>query len=408
MGTGESDCLVVGAGIGGAVLALSLAKWGYRVVILERETVVPSWGRPEVLAQSTIQTFQRLGVDSSLLSDTIVPLRGLQIRDAGGGPLLIITADDLTQAGVQPYSIDPGQVRSLLLQQAQRTGAVRVERGVEVQELVKDASRLAGVRARKGSEAVEYRTHLLVGDDGTYSRVRSGLGISLRLQDLPIDFLVPSEILAQAVEPIGQGWLNPGQLGRRGLGAGLVMPLPKGKAAMALGLRRGAYEQLSGSFAGTETFAQMLTKLSPMCAQLLRDRKFPGGYVRIKRLFGHAPRYVADGAALIGDAAHPVTPIGGQGANMAVADAVALAEVAHEALQRRDCSAISLHPYQAHRWPANERSLQFSRRGRTVLQTLITLPWLAPLAPWLVRRNNRPEIRQRLLRAIATAFASDA
>jgi len=43
---------------------------------------------------------------------------------------------------------------------------------------------------------------------------------------------------------------------------------------------------------------------------------------------GHAPRYGAAGAVVMGDAAHPVSPAGGQGANMSIADARALAELA--------------------------------------------------------------------------------
>jgi 2-polyprenyl-6-methoxyphenol hydroxylase-like FAD-dependent oxidoreductase len=49
--------------------------------------------------------------------------------------------------------------------------------------------------------------------------------------------------------------------------------------------------------------------------------------VRVRRLWGHAKKYGIAGAMLMGDAAHPVSPAGGQGANMSVADATAMAEL---------------------------------------------------------------------------------
>ena len=66
----------------------------------------------------------------------------------------------------------------------------------------------------------------------------------------------------------------------------------------------------------------------PTIREVIRDRRFPHDFVRIRRPWGHAPRYGGEGAILMGDAAHPVSPAGGQGANMSVANATVLAELA--------------------------------------------------------------------------------
>ena len=92
---------------------------------------------------------------------------------------------------------------------------------------------------------------------------------------------------------------------------------------------------------------------------------------------------------------------------MSVADAVILAEVAHEALTRGDCSAKQLGVYEANRRPANTRSLQFSVRTSVVLRLLKTLPWLAPLLPWLLAGvDRRPDTKGRFIRAVSGAFTS--
>ena len=403
--TEQADCVIVGAGIGGAVLALALGRHGHRVLILEREPTLQRLGRPEILARSTVEAFERLGLDARLHEQAIMPLKGLAIRDPRGHRLLTITEEDITQAGVQPYSTDPAETRRLLIEQAQAAGSVQVRRGVEVLELVRNGSWVRGVRARTDGEVQTYAARLVIGDDGGRSRVRAALGIPLPLRPFPVDFLVPAQPIREPSPPVGRAWLDPAGLAG-GFGACIVMPLPAGRSAMAVVHRPRLYDRLSRSDVGQ--FQQAAARLGSECAALMSHAAFPGGWVPIRRPFGHAARYVADGAALLGDAAHPVTPAGGQGANMSVADALVLAEVAHEALVKGDCSAASLQPYEDIRRPANARSLQFSRIGKRFLGAFSALPGFAQAITWLIRRNDRPEQKRRLLRAAAGAFVSSA
>ena len=424
-----SDCVIVGGGIGGAVLALSLARRGRRVTILEREahpsvvapsasasgtssatvngqTPVPaSVARPEILAASTIQTFRALGLDDARLREASLPLAGLELRRIGGEPLLTLSAEDFAHAGVQPYSTDPARTRQWLLEAAAATGAVDVRHGVEAQGLIMAGSRCAGVRATRAGTPVEFRAPLVVGDDGGQSRVRASLGLVLQTRELPLEFLGAVVPAALNQRPgLGQGWINPDGL-HDGFFAGLFLPLPGERTALVFLLAHAAAERcLAGD---PSAFFAAVERLSPLGAGLARHIPFPRGLGRFRRPFGHAPRYVADGAALLGDAAHPVTPAGGQGANMSVADAVALAEVADAALAAGDCSAARLRAYETQRRPANARSLQFSVRTHRVLCTLQVLPWLASPALAYVRRvNRRPATKHRLLRALAQSFQS--
>jgi 2-polyprenyl-6-methoxyphenol hydroxylase-like FAD-dependent oxidoreductase len=102
----------------------------------------------------------------------------------------------------------------------------------------------------------------------------------------------------------------------------------------------------------------------------------------------------------MGDAAHPVTPAGGQGANSSVADALVIAEAA---LERPD---QLLAEYQRRRRAPVQRSLSLSRGAARLFalpRPVIDLGLL--LLPWAVRRaNRRPEGFGRVLRTAAEAF----
>ena len=400
-----ADCVIVGGGIGGAVLALALGQRAHRVVVLERETHPPAIGRPEILARSTMDAFHRLGVGARLVEETAIPLRRLELWRSGGGRILQLNEDDFRRVGAQPYSTDPVKTRRILLEAAAATRNVEVHRGVDVQALLRDGSSVIGVQGRRGEEPVAWRGRLVVGDDGGHSRIRAALGISLELSELPLEFLAAAgPALPEAEDRVGQAWIQPSALGE-GIAVGIFVPLPGGRTAIAL-LASPATCQRMLQRAPAE-FYDAAVRLSPRCRGLAERYRFPEDFAHLRRPFGHAARYVADGAVLIGDAAHPVTPAGGQGANMSVADAVALADIAQRALSRHDCSRQQLEAYETLRRPANHRSLQFSVRTDRVFRTLQHHPWMAPLLPASLALVNRSRtLKARLIRAVSQAFAS--
>ena len=403
MSDGNIDCVIVGGGIGGAVLALALGRLGHRVVVLEREPAPPPTVRPEILATATIDVFHQLGVGDRIRAEAALPLRGLELRQAGDGRLLGFSQEEFRRAGVQPHSTDPGLTRRVLLEEA--AGCVEVRRGIEVREVVREGGRVVGVRGVRDGQPVEVRARLVIGDDGGRSRIREGLGIPLAVTEFPIDFLgAAGSAGGWAEAAVGQAWLNPSGL-RDGLFAGLFLPLPGARVAMVFGMTPASYERFRQR--GPETFQTAAARLAPGATDLIRSHAFPDGFAHIRRPFGHAPRYVADGAALLGDAVHPVTPVGGQGANMSVADAAALAAVAHEALRSGDCSAKRLSAYETSRRAANDRSLQFSVRATRIVGLLAAVPWAAGVLAWWLRWVERsPQTKTRFLRSVSSAFRS--
>lgn len=398
----DADILIVGGGVGGAVLALILGGEGWRVQVLEREDRLVDLARPEILQDTTLGALERLGIGPGLRAAATQAVRLLEIR-LRGEVLLRIDEADLAAARVAPYSTDPRLVRALIIAAALATGNVELVRGAEVTDVIRQGDTVVGVRGRRGGATFEARGRLLVGDDGVRSIIRSGLGARIKLRLFPSELVVfdlprPTEF---AVDEL-RLWFDPAAL-RGGIVGGFVAPFPADRVAGLLFMPIATWEQQFAS--DPRIFWRNLADLTPLVGLMREQLEFPSDFTRLRRPYGHASTYVADGAALIGDAAHPMSPVGGQGANAAIWDAIALAEVADGALRANDLSQGRLRAYEQQRRPANTRSLWYTRRAVTVARLGRWGPGAPRFLTALLRRAGRDAgARRLLLRKITTAF----
>lgn len=395
----EADVVVVGAGIGGAVLALALARRGWSVLVVEKESQPRTIVRPEILWRATPQRLDAIGIGDAV-RQVSVPLQGIEMRlGAEAPPILEIGPADLARASAEAWSTDPTLTRIRILDAALASGRVRLERGVEVRELLRENARVVGVRG----EGFECRARLVVGDDGVHSAVRGALGADIDLTLFPLEFVTaliawPGHLSEHKVCL----WVNPSRLGR-GLAFAVFFPWPERRGVMLLPLsHRGADELFAG---GAQRFWEALTAVTPLGAELSKQIVFPRDFTRVRRPFGHASTYVGDGVALIGDAIHPMSPAGGQGANASISDALALAEVADEALRADDLTAPRLAAFEHRRRAANDRSVGISRRANQFLRMARRVPVPAAFVPMALRRFNRSGGgKAAVIRYFSTAF----
>jgi 6-methylpretetramide 4-monooxygenase len=413
----SSDVIIVGAGIGGAVLALAMGTRGWKVTVLEREAEAPRIVRPEVLWGATPTALDSFGVGDVIRTQTSIRLQGVEVC-RGSNRLLTLTHHNLRTARVEAYSTDPGQTRAVIAAAASATGNVTFLRGVEVQQVVREGNRVVGVQAhREGRQLVE-QARLVVGDDGAKSVVRGALSpasdlaaqaghnrADIALNIFPVDFITaaiawPNEL------PTDQArvWINP-QAFRQGIPAMGCLPWPGGRGVLLMPLPHArAVALLEGT---AEAFWSELARLTPLAATLSAQLSFPDDFRRVQRPYGHAPQYVANGAAIIGDAAHPVSPAGGQGANASIWDALTLADVAHEALTADDISRERLARYEALRRPRNRDSVRITQRVVQVFQYAPYVPGLEWLIPALLRcLDLLSPLKSHLVSSFATTFVT--
>lgn len=386
----ESEFLVVGGGLGGGVLAGLLAKAGRRVTVLERNAGKVPIVRPEVLWPATVELLDSL-LRPDVLRETMVPVRTIRVL-RGGAMLVEVASRSIDASGVQPWSTDPAATRAKLLE----LGTFEVRRGVEAVGVLREGARIVGIRAREAADGreVELRARWTIGDDGAHSRIREACGIGMETRLFPIEFLTFTFDWPSSLPPDGPHiFINPEASRSSVLGVG-ALPFPHGRGAglvTTLGSRMGDTARLEAegrSFLGSD----------PRIADLVKGKEFPRDFVHIKRPWGHAARYGAEGAALMGDAIHPVSPVGGQGANMSAQDARVLAEAF---LSGRPDPIADI---ERRRRPANERSMAFTRGASEVVEGKGIARLARRFARWLPKMVNLPLVQQQMLREASRTF----
>ncbi|HEX2060230.1 MAG TPA: NAD(P)/FAD-dependent oxidoreductase [Thermoanaerobaculia bacterium] len=392
------DVVIAGAGIGGAVLALALGRRGWRIAIVERESAPPLIARPEILWGATPRALDGLGIGNAIRSASVK----VDAIDIGGEePWLRITGNDFAAADVEAFSTNPSLTRSMVAGAAVATGNVEIHHGITVEDLLCDAGRVTGVRGKRGDPPLELHASLVVGDDGGSSTVRARLGIPIALEAFPIEFVTAH--IRQWPLPAHRGrvWID-----RKGLQDGLpaagFIPWPENEGVLLVPLPADRAQSLFVQ--SSDAFWRALARVTPLAAAVREQLEFPRDFRRVARPFGHAQSYVANGAALMGDAAHPMTPAGGQGANASIWDALALAEIADAALRASDVSRERLLSYERLRRPANERSMSFSRGARQAFRFTGMLP-LALVLPGVAKTlDTLGWPKRKVIRTFANAF----
>lgn len=385
-----TDVLIVGGGIGGLVLAELLGRGKKRVVVLERSTGPPKWNRPEVVWPATAQVLSTL-LAKAQLDEAVLPVEGVQVFD-GEQFRWAVSPEILQRAQIQPWSTNPNGTRELLM----RLSSFELHRGVEVKEVLKEQDRIVGVRTANVADGIQHEwvAEITVGDDGAHSLVRTAAGVDLRTRQFPVDLLCFECPWPTALEPsAARIWPNIKDP-RSGILAFGMLPIVGQRGVGVVPVRPRIFDDRSHAVQAWRG----LIESEPNLAELARGWKFPDDLQRIRRPWGQASRYGAAGALLMGDAAHPVSPAGGQGANMSVADARVLAELI--LASEKDV----LNNYERRRRPANRRSLRFTRAAAFVLG----LPeWLlfSRLSLSLVKyAGRRPALIADFIRMAATAF----
>ncbi len=345
------DVLVVGGGIGGLVLARALARAGIAVTVIERAPSLRALGAGITLGANAMRVLASLGLADAVAARGRALQRAV-ITDAAGRELSASDLDALAPRLGHGYAIARGALHEVLADGLAAAG-VTVRCGAEVTALDDDPG---GVIAT-GHDGTRARYHAVVGADGLRSSVRA--------------------LWFGAVEPRYAGytcwrWTGPvrGGLDRaieawgRGLRVGLV-PLPGDHvyAFLVANAPRGtpADPRQAAVALARERFAGFGGEVARVLAAM--DESTPLLHHDIEEI--EVSPWCRGAVGLLGDAAHAMTPNYGQGAAMAIEDAIVLARelVAH------DAAAAALGAYEARRRPRVDALQRGARRFGKLAQT---------------------------------------
>ncbi|WP_102143125.1 FAD-dependent oxidoreductase [Mycobacterium hubeiense] len=376
----ERTAIVIGGGIAGLATAAGLCRTGWRVTLFEQAPEFTPVGAGIVVAPNGVRALEWLCVGDAL-RERSVATGAAGIRTATGRWLVRTTIDELVaQYGVPAYVLHRADLHRILLDAAQaaemRTGQriTTVRAGLKIAEAVHEA----------GAEHAD----LVVVADGVHSTARAALfpghpGAAYA------GYLTWRGVVPAAKVPLD----IPGMIVSwgRGLGFGIV-PLADGRVYWFASITgpEGAHlhedlRDVAARFADWhQPIPQLLAATAPE-ALLSHD---------IYHLPTPLPSYVAGPVALLGDAAHAMTPDLGQGACQALEDAVTLA-----ALAANRSVPAALAQYDRIRRPRTQAMVRTSARvGR------FTASW-NPLLAVLRNALFRLLPTRAYLRASAAAFS---
>ena len=364
--TQRTDILVVGGGLVGASLALALDAAGRSAVLLEAasaRTVPAASGddndRNLVLARASVNALKALQVWPHLEATAGV-IRSVEVSRAGEFGKLRMAAED---AGVDALGrVVPGRVLGAALE-GQLSACQYIERMVPA-KLLALAPVASGWHARVAMDGGErdIEARLVVGADGSDSLVRAQVGVGAQEHDYGQSLFVCT---------VGCEYDMPDCAFERFTDDGPValLPLPNQRRGLVLTVPADRHDGVAAmddaAFIGLaqQRFGWKLGKLSRPGKRFVH---------RIRRVLADA--VTAPRAVLVGNAAQTVHPIGAQGFNLGLRDALTLAELIAGA---DDPGASTLlNEYAARRQPDRDGVLAFSHG----LIALGCLPQLA-LAP---------------------------
>ena len=339
--TEETDVAVVGAGGGGAVLALALAKQGVRTVVLDQATGPPKGLRGEILQPNGQRVLDRLGVLQSLPADATRSVRLFHFCRAGGTRLCSIDYGDLPPPYNRAIVTLPNVAHHAIVAAVQQHTSVTLRYGTSFSGLVREGNQVVGVSTQGPDGAHTIRAKIVVGADGAFSKVREALKIPADLYLYPDGYLIA---ILESDEPVSESFYYVGH--RTILG---IFPATGNKAYLFYMIRKDSMEAVKQR--GITALQQTWSEIAPQFSRLFRCLNDWGqtAYMPTGRI--RTPTWVADGAVLIGDAAHAMNPHASQGRMQAMVDAMALADLLPSCLNDRNYSAERLKEFERARRP---------------------------------------------------------
>ncbi len=385
----DDRLIIVGAGPGGLTLGLMLSRAGIPVTVLEQAASFAREFRGDGLLPSGMRILRALGLGERLKALEYATPGLARIRI--GADVLVQESPPLRLADGSPAVtwIPQRQLLEMLAAEASASPHFQLRFGAAARELVMEGDRCVGVRVAQ----TEWRAPLVVGFDGRFSAVRRSAGIELA--SAKVDFDIAWCSVARPATSDGAYEVTV-------RGDEVCFWYPVG-AMMRIGvlLRKGQSGELRE--AGFETFKRRVVDAVAEELRTPLDAALIGwdDVVLLPAVSEMARHWWRPGVLLLGDAAHPMSPVGAQGVNVALQDAVVAARHLVPALRATTADMDrALRAIEAERRPAVERVVRQQNALPRIMRALGSeraLRLAAVIVPPLTRSGYRPAFVRRMI-----------
>ncbi|MEH6495661.1 MAG: UbiH/UbiF/VisC/COQ6 family ubiquinone biosynthesis hydroxylase [Pseudomonas marincola] len=313
----KTDILVVGGGLNGFPLAIAVASAGLDVIVLEKNdptaVVADTFdGRVSAIAHASRNLLMGIGVWDHIPKKE--PMLDIRITD---GPSKLFLHYDHRQLGDQPfgYMVENRHMRVGLLKRVSELENLTLMAPAEYETLERDAS---GVTATL-SDGTVIKAQLLVAADGRGSPIREAAGIGKvgwSYDQAGIVCTVAHEHPHNGVAQ--ERFLNPGPFA--------ILPMTGNRSSLVWTEET----EVAAKIMALDD-DDFLSEMSRRFGDYLGELEVVGPRWSYPLTLHQADEYVGERLALIGDAAHGMHPIAGQGLNLGLRDVAALAEIITDA-----------------------------------------------------------------------------
>lgn len=332
--TFDSDILIAGGGLNGPALALALAQAGFDVTVVDARPAPERAGsnfdgRGYALALASKRLLAAIGVWDTVAGHS-EPMRDIKVSDgrAGEGPAPFFLHFDHTEIeeGPMGFMLEDRFLYRAFLQAMETEPRITLISGTSVINQDMDVS---GVTATF-SDGSTHRAKLLVGCDGRQTGVgkragikRTGWGYGQTALVCAIKHELPHNGVAH------QFFMPPGPLA--------ILPLPGNMCSIV-------WSETDENATAIHALSDedYMAVLRPRFGDFLGDIALTGNRFTYPLSLSVANEFIAERVALVGDAAHGMHPIAGQGLNAGLRDVAALAQILTEAQQRGEDFASEL------------------------------------------------------------------
>ena len=320
------------------MLGYLLARAGIDVVVLEKWPDFFRDFRGDTIHPSTMRILRELG----LLEDFLALAHNEMTKMTLHFDAEEITVADLSHLNAKEKFvafIPQWDFLNFISSKAKAFPNFHLEMETEATDLISEAGRVVGIRAKNKNGEFEIRAGLVIGADGRHSTIREKGNFKIEELSVPIDVLWFR---------IARGGIDDKQsLGYMAPGRALVMLDRTTYWQCAFVIEKGELETIKAK--GLEEFRNFVATLAHMPVSAIGEIDSWDKVKLLSVAVDHAKEWAKEGVLLVGDSAHAMSPLGGVGINYAIQDAVAAGNILVPAFRHNDLSLATLQLIQKRR-----------------------------------------------------------